>query len=168
MALSLTAELKLTATHTAVLDLGTASFNPSFLAQVNLTSGTGANQADQLFTDQRTVTASANDDLDLAGVLTNAFGATVTFVRLKGILVKAASANTNNINIGGLGANGFLTWVGATGDFVVLRPGGFFGLMCADATGYAVTAGTADLLRITNAAGGTSVVYDIALIGATA
>jgi len=37
----------------------------------------------------------------------------------------------------------------------------------ADATTYAVTAGTGDLLKVANSAGGTSVTYDIVIIGSS-
>lgn len=52
-------------------------------------------------------------------------------------------------------------------DIINIRPGGALILLAPDATGYAVTAGTGDLLRIANSAGSTSVTYDIILIGAT-
>lgn len=137
--------------------------------QVLLANGTGAGQADRIFHDQRTLAASATEDLDLAGVLTDSFGATVTFVRIKGLLVAASAANTNNVVLGAAAANPWATLLGATGTLIV-RPGTVLALFAgqADATGYAVTAGTGDLLKIANSAGGTGVTYDIALLGASA
>jgi hypothetical protein len=70
--------------------------------------------------------------------------------------------------VGGAAANQFLTWVGAATHTVTVRPGGLFQLIAPDATAYAVTATTADLLRITNSGAGTSVTYDIVLLGASA
>lgn len=156
--------------YTSVLDLVTGSAPLSYRHRVSLASGTGAGQADLLFSDTRTVNASSNDDLDLAGSLTNAFGATLTFARIKALIVTAAAGNTNNVLVGGDATNTFLTWVGAEADNVILRPGACLALFAgvADATGYAVTAGTGDLLRISNSGAGTSVTYDIVILGASA
>jgi hypothetical protein len=136
-----------------------------------LASGTGAGQADKFWRAQRTLAASANEDLDLNGAtFEDAFGTALAFVKVKGLLVAAAAGNTNNVLVGGAAANGFVSWVGAATDKVVLRPGAFF-MLCAgqaDATGYAVTAATADLLRVANSAGGTSVTYDVYVVGTSA
>lgn len=135
---------------------------------VHLDSGTGAGKADLRFADTRTLAASATEDLDLAGVLTDVFGAALTFVRIKKLLIKAADANTNNVVVGAAAANPWTALLGATGT-LVLRPGQAVGTMCgaADATCMAVTAGTGDLLKVANSAGGTSVTYDILIVGAS-
>lgn len=130
-----------------------------------LTDGTGANQAQKFFRDQRSVNASSNDDLDLAGGLTDPFGQTLTFTTIKGIWIYSDSANLSSLTIGNAGSFQFATWVGAAAHTVgPILPGGFFGIYRPDATGYAVTAGTGDILRIANGAGGTAV-YDLILIG---
>lgn len=156
--------------YTSALDLATASAPLDYRARVSLTSGTGAGQADRLFTDTRTIAASGNDDLDLAAGLTDAFGASLTFARIKGLIVTAAAGNTNNVLVGGDATSTFLTWVVAEADAVILRPGATLALFAgsADATGYAVTATTGDLLRLTNSAGSTSVTYSIVIVGASA
>jgi hypothetical protein len=158
------------ADYTSTGDLVTSSAPLSYRNRVSLTSGTGAGQADLLFSDTRTVNASSNDDLDLAGGLTNAFGASLTFARVKGLIVAASASNTNNVLVGGDATNTFLTWVVAEADAVILRPGACLALFAgpADATGYAVTGATGDLLRISNSGAGTSVTYDIVIIGASA
>ncbi len=155
------------AVQTATLDLGTASAQLSKAYTVDLANGTAAGQADRTFHDQRTLAASANEDLDLAGVLVDAFGATLTFARIKALIVSAAAGNTNNVIVGGAASNQFLSWVGAGTNTVTLRPGATLALVAgsADAVGYAVTAATGDLLRIANSAGSTSVTYDIAIVG---
>lgn len=147
-----------------VLDLSTSKdeidYNPSWA----FTDGAGALMADVVWSDQRTLTASTTEDLDLAGGLTDAFGTTITFARIKGIIIFAASANTNNVQVGGAGST-FINWVANSSDIVNIRPNGLLVLIAPDATGYAVTAGSGDLLRIGNSAGGTSVIYNIILIG---
>jgi hypothetical protein len=151
-----------------LLDLATASVPLNVSRAYQTANGTGLGQADRIFHDRRTLSASANEDLDLAGSLTDPFGATITFARIKALLVAADTANTNNVIVGAAASNQFLTWVGAGTHTVTVRPGGLLLLAAADATAYAVTAGTGDLLRIANSAGGTSVTYDIVLIGASA
>jgi len=130
--------------------------------------GTGAGQADAVFSDQRTLAASANETLDLAGTLAGTFG-NVSFARVKAIIVKAADGNTNDVLVGG-GTNALSTWVADATDIVRLRPGATLCLVAgsADATGYAVTGGTGDLLRVANSGAGSTVTYDVIVIGASA
>jgi hypothetical protein len=166
MALSATIQAKINASHTNVLDLGTATFPLSVIQSLALTDGTGADQADRIFSDTRTLSASATEDLDLSGSLTNAYG-TVTFARIKAILVIADSANTNNVNVTRPASNGVPLFL-AAGDGLPVRPGGIFMWACSDATGVAVTASTGDLITLTNSAGSTSVTYTVIIIGASA
>ena len=141
----------------------------AYTKTISLTTGTGLNQADQIFFDQRTIAISGTDDLDLAGGVTHSItGAAFSFARIKGILIYAAIANTNNVIVGGAAATQFATWVGAAAHTVTVRPGGMFMLFAPDATAYAVTAATADLLRIANSGAVSTVLYDIILIGASA
>ncbi|WP_457028103.1 hypothetical protein [Kitasatospora sp. P5_F3] len=156
------------ATQTNPLDLVTGRAPLDLDATISLGSGTGANQADMIWSDQRTLAVSATEDLDLAGVLVGAFGTTLTFARVKGIIVRAAALNTNAVVVGGAASNAFVNWVADTTDKVNVRPGGVFALFAPDAVGYPATAGTGDLLRIGNGGAGTSVTYDIVIIGASA
>jgi hypothetical protein len=169
--MAVTADLGISAGayQTRTLDLTTSEDRLSFRRGVHLTSGTGAGKADRVFHDQRTLAASATEDLDLAGVLTDAFGTAITFVRIKGLFISAAAANSNNVVVGAAASNAWATLLNATGT-LTLRPGASFGAMsgAADATAMAVTATTGDLLKIANSGAGTSVVYDIVIIGASA
>lgn len=170
MALTSSLSVAASADLTSALDLTTGSAPLTVRRVVSLTSGTGAGQADRVFSDRRTLAASASEDLDLAGVLTDAFGQTITFARIKGLIISAATSNTNNVVVGNATSNGFVSWVGAAAHTVTVRPGGTLALIAgqADATGYAVTAGTGDLLKVANSGGSTSVTYDVVLIGASA
>jgi hypothetical protein len=149
----------------AAIDIGTVAHDFVFGPSYNFTDGTGADQIRQVFTDTRTLAASATEDLDLAGSLTNALGVSVVFTKIRGLLVRAAAANTNNVIVGGAAANQFATPFGAGTHTVTVRPGGLLLLVAGDATGYAVTAGTGDLLKIANSGGTTGVTYDIVLLG---
>ncbi|MFJ7070182.1 hypothetical protein [Streptomyces sp. NPDC101115] len=154
---------------TKALDLSTAADPLDFVRGVHLESGTGAGKADLVFHDRRTLNASANETLDLAGVLTDAYGAAITFARIKYIAFAAASGNTNNVVVGANAANDWVGLLNAAGT-LTLRPGMTFAAMSgsADATGMAVTAGTGDLLKVANSGAGSSVTYDIVIVGASA
>ncbi|MGW3330612.1 hypothetical protein ACWDF9_08730 [Streptomyces rubiginosohelvolus] len=153
----------------AALDLGVGRAPQALSRSLSLGSGTGAGKADRIWSDRRTLAASGTEDLDLAGVLLDAFGATITFARIKGLVIAAAAGNTNNVVVGAASSNPWVTLLGATHTLTV-RPGGFVavGTGVADAIGYAVTASTGDLLKIANSAGGSAVTYDIHIIGASA
>jgi len=163
----------LTAVHTATaptndLGVGTgASIDLGAFVDFSLADGTTVGAADRIFADTRTVNASTNDDVDLAGTLTDSFGATVTFVKVKGIWVRAAAANTQTFTVGAAPSNGWATMLAAAG--VIMRPGAAFSVLtgAADNTAYGVTAGTGDLLRIANGAGA-SIAYDIVIVGTSA
>jgi hypothetical protein len=135
---------------------------------LNLATGVGAHQADLMYSGSRTLAASAVEDLDLSGPLIDAFGSTLAFVRIKGIVIAASANNTNNVIVGGAATNGFVNWVSDPTDKVIVRPGGVFALFAQDAVSYPVTAGTGDLLHVANSGAGTGVTYDVVIIGASA
>jgi hypothetical protein len=133
------------------------------IRQVFLTGG-GADQANFVFADTRTLAASATENLDLAGGLTDAFGQALTFASIKAILVKAAAGNTNNVVIGGAASNAFLLFGDAT-DTLAIPPDGFALIVAPGAAGFPVAAGTGDILKMANSGGSTSVEYEIILLG---
>lgn len=171
MALTGTVKSTMNLTLTSAQDVndGHNANDPLSITQsISVTDGVAANQANVLFHDKRTVATGANDDIDLAGVLTDAFGATITSARIKMLYIRNRDA-TNTFNIGGVATNPWITWLIATGDGIVLRPGGWVQLVAFDATGYVVTAGTADILRVThNAEDANAADFDIVIAaGAT-
>lgn len=157
-------KLSVSGTLTKDIDLGTLTYTLPYAYSLTVSNGTGANAANMMWTDTRTISASSSEDLDLAGSLPNAFGDTITFTRVKGLIIEAASTNSNNVVVGGDGS-AWATWAGNANDVVNVRPGGILCLMAPDATSYAVTASTADILQIANSGSGTDVVYNIVLIG---
>lgn len=134
--------------------------------RIALTTGNAAGQADRLYAATRSVPASSNEDLDLAGVLLDEFGQAITFTRVKVLYVQAALANVNNVVVGAAAATQWAALLNTTGT-VTLRPNAGFLAWAgpADAIGYAVGAGTTDLLRVANSGAGSSVSYDIVIIG---
>lgn len=168
MALTTKLNVSLSAVQTAAKDLTTVRAPLDYAKALILGSGTAAGQADQLWSDTRTIAASGTDPLDLAGSLIDALGTTLTFARVKGLIVVAAAANVNDVVIGGAASNTFTgPFVDAT-DKLKVRPGGVLALFAPAATGYPVTASTGDQLLIANSGGTTSVTYDVVIIGASA
>lgn len=148
----------------SALDIGSARYNFEQKAHVDLTLGTGLDQANHVFTDTRTLAASATETLDLAGGLTDALGATLTFTAIKAILIEAAAANTNSVVFGG-GSNPFRGWFADATDKLSIPPGGFLLLTDPTAAGQAVIAATGDLLLVANSSSGTGVTYTITILG---
>jgi hypothetical protein len=95
----------------------------------------------------RTLGVSGSEDLDLAGGLVNRKGKTVTLTKLKGLAVRAPADNVGNVTLRTSHTNGMTSLL--SGD-LVLKPG------------WAVTAGTGDLIRVLAAEDDT---YEIALWG---
>lgn len=158
-------KLSLRATQTGAVDLMTVGADLTRDAAIAFAAGTGTGKADMLFTDTRTLAASATEDLDLFGTLVDAFGATFSPAKIKALFILPAAANTNNVLVGGAAATQFASAFGSATDKQVIHPGGIWGF--ASPVGYAITS-TTDLLKIANSAAGTSVTYDIIVIAASA
>lgn len=167
MALTSKVRVGVDAQQTGTIDLGGKSASASKNWSVSFANGAAAGQANVVWQDTRTIAASGTDDIDLAGVLTDAFGATITTAKVKTIVVVAADGNTNNVVVGGAASAQWATIFGDVTDKVVVRPGGVFALSVGDddLNAYAVTATTADILRVANSGAGTSVTYDIIILG---
>ena len=139
---------------------------------LSLTDGTTANKCDLAYVAERTVASATNDDIDLAGVLTDAFGATITAAELVALLIvnkqKDGTANTTNLTIGA-GSNPAVGFLGGTTPTIgPIRPGGMLLLACPDAAGIcAVVAGTGDILRVANSSGAQAK-YVIAILARSA
>lgn len=131
-----------------------------------LTNGTVIDTADLKWDDRRTVNSGADDDIDLAGVLTDPFGTTITFAKICGIIIRNRNTTAGEILHVGGGSATFHTFLGATGDLIKIGPDGVFCLWNPSLAGYAVTATTADILRLSGVGG--DITYDICLIGRSA
>ncbi len=169
MTLKTTLKTSLALSSRVAADLGSGSATRALNYALALADGTGAGQADRAFTDTRTLAASGTEDLDLAGSLGGIDGATAVFARVKAVVITADEDNVNNVNVTRPASNGAPLFLAAS-DGIGIRPGGVLVLAVGDedATGYAVTASTGDLLTVTNSAAGTSVTYSIAVVGCSA
>lgn len=159
-------------TYSNGLTIGAASSGSNINLTLSTTPGTGATQADLLYVGGGSIAASGTLNLDLAGVLTDIFGTTLTFVRVKQftILLQPGATQATSVLVGN-GTNPFINWVGAGAHTVRIRAGaggGGLGLGTNDATGYAVTASTGDVLKIVNEDASNAAVYQIAISGCSA
>lgn len=169
MALSTIIETRINTALTAVADIGAATHQSEQASRFQWDSGVGANQADEYWSDERTVTTGATDSIDVAGAGGTRLlvGGALAFVKIKAIRVRnsnnAGTPNTTTISLTRPASNGvpFLT---AAGDAIPIPPGGEVTIVNPSSAGYAVTGGTGDLIDIVNAAGA-SAVYRIEIIG---
>lgn len=166
MTLSTKLRAGIQATKVGSNDLGTDSLSIDFPADVRMETGTAAGKADLVFADQRSIGASSNEELDLAGVLTT-LGTTLTFVKVKAIYIKAAAANGGNIVIGGAGSNTFTGPFADASDKIAVPASGFV-MLAAPTAGWTVTASTGDKLLIANSDSEAAGIYDIVIVGTSA
>lgn len=143
--------------HTNPLDLSTPVDAPTIQWQVNLTDGAGADQADQVWHDRRSVANGSPDDIDFEGGLVNAFGVTLNPARVAVLAIRHVSG-PGNLTIGNDG-NALVLGFGAGSHTWTIRPGGWFIVTAPDSGGWGTTAGSADILQLASSSG--TVVYDI-------
>jgi len=151
--------------YTNTTDLGSSVQKVGYAPVCNFSNGTGAEQANKYFEDTRTLTASSTEDLDLYGGLTDVFGNTLNITKIKFIIIRAAATNTNDVVVGGAAGSPIVSLFGTATDKINLKPGTGICLFATDSTAYAVVTSTADLLKVANGGGTTSVSYDIIIGG---
>ena len=139
-------------------------------------SGTLAGQIDCAYARRRTVASGATDTIDINGVTNDVFNQNIVMATLVGfILINedvadangiVATPNTTNLTVGG-GANAIANILGGAAATKIIRPGGIFISLEPSINGIGpVTAGTADIITVTNAAGASNS-YQIILLGRT-
>jgi hypothetical protein len=152
------------------LDLSTLTDSSKLEYSQALADGTGSNQADKIWHDTRTLAASANDDLDLTALTQTVHGSTVTisFARLKAIFIyNTATTAGEDLVLDSSVTGGILTpFNGSSASKLEVAAASPL-LLANQGEGWAVTASTADILRITNDGVG-SIDYKIVLVGTSA
>lgn len=132
--------------------------SPIFIA--DLTSGTGANQADIFFRAEITIASGATATIDLnGGANMDIFGTTLAMLHIVDMMVinapidPSATQNTTVVTFGG-GTNPVVGYLGGTNPVVPLNPGDMFKKANTGANGLcAVVPGSADTLTFVNATG---------------
>ena len=147
-------------------DLTTISDTSKLAFKHSFTDGTAADEADVLWHDERTLSAAANDDLDLTALARTIFGGalTVTLSKVKALLIVNTHATAGeDLTLGAAATN---AWVGpfgaATHTLDVSAESSV--LLINRKTGWTVSDGSSDVLRITNSGTG-DITYRIAIIG---
>lgn len=135
-----------------------------------LTDGNADDKAEWLWHKQAILeengTAGATDSWDLSGSgLVDSFGNTVVATKIKTIILENRGTTGQDIIELGGGSNAFASWLGASGDVIKIGPGGVFLLHNPENAGYAVTAGTGDILQLVNAGSSQEVPYTLILVG---
>lgn len=157
--------LKFVAKNTLAIENRTGAMRAIFdvFERVRLLNGTADGEINAEVSDQRTLTASNNEDLDFAGGLADAYGALVTLAKVK-FLVIYNESTTQTLTVKSAAANGWATWSKGSTNGIDIGPGGF---ECFYApAGFAVTAGTGDKLNVANGSG-SSCVYSVYAVGNT-
>ncbi len=155
-------------------EFGGPIFNQSIRQVLDFTTGTGADQADIMWMDERTVASGATDSIDLTSSLKNPDGVQKILVRPTALLIinaprNSSTPNTTGLTVGGVAANTYAGFFSpATGGLISIQPGGGALLWNRGAASYAtITDVTNDILAIVNSAGASNT-YQIAILGRTA
>lgn len=134
---------------------------------ITLSEGTDDYEADEAFTyKDRSIEPDADEDIDFAGSLQNAFGETASFSKIKAIKISAPSTNAHNLVVTRPATLGVPLFI-AAGDGVSIPPGGEFEFK-APKSGITVTAATGDLLNIANGGSVSPVLYTMTVVGIAA
>ena len=152
---------------TSVVDDRTVPDSLALERKTTWTDGTGANQAQTRFHDERTLASSGVDNLDFndaSNALKDVFGVALQLTAIKSLVIHNKSGNGAAMSVGPPGANGWITAMAAS-DVMAIRDGGLFVIEDPTAAGYVVTAGSGDLFTITNLDGSVSLTYSITIIG---
>lgn len=155
-------------------EFGGPQFNQIIGSVLSLTNGTGANQADLVWMDERTLAGSTADLIDLTALPSQLTGTNINMVKPVAFMVinaprNSSTPNTGYLVVGGSG-NTYAGFFQAAGNGInPLRAGGVFLVTCPGATGFATPAnGTTDLLRIYNNNASEEITYQIVIIGRSA
>lgn len=161
-----TLSLQVAAKLIGAADLGNPVAPVALEKVVRIAAGTDAvGKADILWADTRTIAASSTENLDLAGVLAGLLGGTVTAAEITAIAVVADAGNTNDVVLFGAASNAFNGPLSGTTPKHAVGPDDVYLATCKK--GWAVTAGTGDILLVGNSGSGTAVTYSIILFGRT-
>lgn len=132
------------------------------------TFGSGDNEINEIFVDQRTVSlATPTDDLDLAGFLTNVFGDLIAFTTVKAIaIVNLAATSGENLKVGGKSGNGWIAPFGASSSYYdTIYAGSGLWIRTAPLSGFTVTSGSSDVLRVSHNGSLGDITYTVIILG---
>lgn len=135
-------------TSTPAGDLSATTKDQVIDLSMDFPNGTGVGAANNGYIKEITISGAGNTDIDLAAGLTAPDGTSLIFTSIRYVVIKSRS--TGVMTITRPASNGAPIFK-AAGDGIDLNAGGKFEYY--DPTGFAVTAGTGDLINVANAAG---------------
>lgn len=154
MPLTTRMNLRIVATQTKAADggNGVAPYEAG-IAEAIWRSGVGYDEADLVFSDTRTLSASSNEDLNLVGGFTDQFGVTVSPAKIKAFIIENMNTGTQVLTVKQAASNG---WTGLTTGGVLVQPGssqmsGMFFQIAPK--GVSITDSTGDLVNVANGSG---------------
>jgi len=149
------------------LDLSTVADSSGVEYEKNLADGTGDDQVDKIWHDQRVLGAATNDDLDLTALTNTLFGSTITinFAKVKSVLiVNTSTTSGDELRVGAAASDPFTPPFNGGATSVVEVGADSALLLSSNKDGWTVTGGSSDVLRIANP-GGNSITYNIVIVG---
>lgn len=164
MTIALTSAASIRGTLTTSGEGGTASLDIHEALSKTIAHGTGLDAATHIYIDEFSIALSSSMTIDLSGALEDRLGNAAVFTAIKEVLVIADAANTNDVVYG----NATAGWQGPFDnitDTVTVKPGNRFNVTNYSAAGWAVTATTADIIKLANSGAGTAVTGTIVIIG---
>lgn len=160
------------------LDQSTTKDEDQTKYEKSLTFGTGNDQVDEMWHDRREVTPSTGtDDIALFGGLVNAFGETITFAKIKQIIIVNLGEEDGSggftetagedLLVGNSGVDAFNDLFNGVDASVIKIGSGDVFLISNKLAGFTVTSTTADTLRVLHDGSTKDITYDITIIGTT-
>ncbi len=155
--------------HQDVPDVSTIIDGARLEYHVALPDGAGADEADRIWHDERTLAAGDSEELDLSALPMMLFGdsLSVAMAKVKALLlINLATDAGDGLLIGDATSHAWQGPLAAAGD-KLLVPADSCLLLVNKKNGWTVLAGSADRLKIANA-GANEISYKIAIVGASA
>ena len=132
---------------------------------ISMLDGTDANESDLVYSLFTSVSTGVPHDHDLVSLVSGLTGSTLTYAEVTAIVLVNESQTPGESVTVGAGSNPVSSIWGAAGDAVVVGPGGVL-VLTSPVDGYAVTASTADILRVSTTSSGVS--YRLIILGRSA
>ncbi len=139
-------------TYTNVLDLESVTSTLTKAITKNITNGTGANKAQAVWSDTRSLLTTANEEIDLRAIV-NGFG-TLTAAKIKYIIINPVTVTTGyRLLVGGAASNAWSACFADPSDILRVDSGSPV-VLSSLVDGWTVDA-THKQLKIENPSGGT-------------
>jgi hypothetical protein len=158
---------KITASWVATKTVETipGTFSDTLQSAITYTGGVGDGQLDTHYIEKaKSLAGSGTDTYDLQAALTNVFGDAHTPILMKALILINNSGNGAVLTLGGA-ANQVPFMSDPASDKIIIPDGGFFAwAVSLNASAIAVTAGTGDIITITETAA-QAATYDLLVAG---